>query len=173
MLDCLTVDGCPIEDLQLDFVLPGYPDIDLKKGGKNISVTLDNLEEYIQVCFVFSFIPCSLLQSRLLLATLVACQKHISSSSSSSSCIYSSVYLVTFSFSIFWLCAISWHSRIICHCHTHLIMTLEDSTLYTLFCHSEWITPKILKHSIYHSYLGRLNLCNCDINMKILSHFEL
>jgi len=54
MLDCLTVDGCPIDALELDFVLPGYPDIELKKGGKNISVTLDNLEEYVQVCFAFS-----------------------------------------------------------------------------------------------------------------------
>jgi len=51
LLDCLTVDGCLIEDLELDFVLPGFPDIELKKGGKNIAVTLDNLEEYVQVCF--------------------------------------------------------------------------------------------------------------------------
>jgi len=49
MLDSLTVDGCSINDLELDFVLPGYPDIELKKDGKNISVTLDNLEEYVQV----------------------------------------------------------------------------------------------------------------------------
>jgi len=49
MLDCLTVDGCSVDDLELDFVLPGCPDIELKKGGKNIAVTLDNLEEYVQV----------------------------------------------------------------------------------------------------------------------------
>lgn len=55
MLDCLTVDGCPIDDLELDFVLPGYADIELKKGGKNISVTLDNLEEYVQVYCVLGF----------------------------------------------------------------------------------------------------------------------
>jgi len=54
-LDCLTVDGCLIDDLELDFVLPGYPDIELKKGGKNISVTLDNLEEYVQVSFASSY----------------------------------------------------------------------------------------------------------------------
>jgi len=50
LLDSLTVDGSAVNDLELDFVLPGYPDIELKKGGKNISVTLDNLEEYVQVC---------------------------------------------------------------------------------------------------------------------------
>ena len=30
----LTMDGCPIEDLGLDFTLPGYPNIELRKGGK-------------------------------------------------------------------------------------------------------------------------------------------
>ncbi len=43
------MDGCIIEDLGLDFVLPGYPHIELKKGGKDIAVTLDNLEEYLKV----------------------------------------------------------------------------------------------------------------------------
>ncbi len=43
------MDGCPIEDLSLDFVLPGYPNIELKKGGKDIPVTLHNLEEYLHV----------------------------------------------------------------------------------------------------------------------------
>ena len=28
------MDGCPIEDLGLDFTLPGYPNIELRKGGK-------------------------------------------------------------------------------------------------------------------------------------------
>ena len=48
-LDNLTMDGCSIEDLDLDFTLPGYQNIELKKGGKDIPVTLDNLEEYLQV----------------------------------------------------------------------------------------------------------------------------
>ena len=30
----LTMDGCPVEDLGLDFTLPGYPNIELRKGGK-------------------------------------------------------------------------------------------------------------------------------------------
>ena len=29
----LTMDGCPVEDLGLDFTLPGYPNIELRKGG--------------------------------------------------------------------------------------------------------------------------------------------
>ena len=32
----LTMDGCPIEDLGLDFTLPGYPNIELRKGGKQL-----------------------------------------------------------------------------------------------------------------------------------------
>ena len=34
----LTMDGCPIEDLGLDFTLPGYPNIELRKGGKFYSM---------------------------------------------------------------------------------------------------------------------------------------
>ena len=31
-IDKITLDGCPVEDLGLDFTLPGYPNIELKKG---------------------------------------------------------------------------------------------------------------------------------------------
>ena len=48
-LDNLTMDGCTIDDLGLDFVLPGHPNVELRKGGKDIAVTLDNLEEYLRV----------------------------------------------------------------------------------------------------------------------------
>eukprot|EP00250_Pteridium_aquilinum_P022187 c25318_g3_i1 orf=376-6123(+) len=36
-----------IEDLCLDFTLPGYPDYELKPDGKNIGVNMESLEEYI------------------------------------------------------------------------------------------------------------------------------
>lgn len=36
-----------IEDLALDFTIPGY-DIELKPGGRDISVTTENVEEYIE-----------------------------------------------------------------------------------------------------------------------------
>ena len=36
-----------IEDLSLDFTLPGYPDIELIEHGETIVVTLDNLDLYI------------------------------------------------------------------------------------------------------------------------------
>lgn len=42
------MDGCSIEDLDINFTLPGYSSIELKKGGQDITVTLDNLEEYLQ-----------------------------------------------------------------------------------------------------------------------------
>ena len=34
------MDGCPVEDLGLDFTLPGYPNIELRKGGRDTSVSL-------------------------------------------------------------------------------------------------------------------------------------
>ncbi|CAN6481260.1 unnamed protein product [Victoria cruziana] len=41
--------GAPIEDLCLDFTLPGYPDYVLKPGGENTMVDIHNLEEYISL----------------------------------------------------------------------------------------------------------------------------
>ena len=43
------MDGCSIEDLGLDFIVPGHRNTELKKGGKDIIVTLNNLEEYLKV----------------------------------------------------------------------------------------------------------------------------
>ncbi|KAG6821487.1 hypothetical protein H0H93_010211 [Arthromyces matolae] len=40
------IESISIEDLALDFTLPGY-DIELKPGGRDIAVTSDNVEEYI------------------------------------------------------------------------------------------------------------------------------
>ena len=33
-ISALTMDGCPVEELGLDFTLPGYPNIELRKGGR-------------------------------------------------------------------------------------------------------------------------------------------
>lgn len=48
-VESLTLDGVPIEDLGLSFALPGYPDIELKRGGKDMTVSIHNLEEYIKL----------------------------------------------------------------------------------------------------------------------------
>ena len=45
----LLLDGCKIDDLLLVFTLPGYPNIELKKGGKDCLVTIHNLDQYINV----------------------------------------------------------------------------------------------------------------------------
>ncbi|XP_018009792.1 E3 ubiquitin-protein ligase TRIP12-like, partial [Hyalella azteca] len=45
----ITLDGCSVEDLSLNFTLPGYPNIELKKGGADICVTIDNLDQYLQL----------------------------------------------------------------------------------------------------------------------------
>lgn len=41
--------GAPVEDLYLDFTLPGYPEYVLKEGGENAEVNICNLEEYISL----------------------------------------------------------------------------------------------------------------------------
>ena len=65
----LTMDGCPVEDLGLDFTLPGYPNIELRKGGKDRGVTLDNLGQYVR------------LVSHWLLVEGVSCQMKVGVSS--------------------------------------------------------------------------------------------
>ena len=45
----LYLDGCKIDDLSLVFTLPGHPNIELKKGGKDCSVTIHNLDQYVNV----------------------------------------------------------------------------------------------------------------------------
>lgn len=41
-----------VEAIDLDFTMPGYG-FDLKKNGKDMTVTLDNLEEYLKVRGLF------------------------------------------------------------------------------------------------------------------------
>lgn len=44
------MNGCLVEDFGLDFILLGFFNIELKKGGKDILVIIYNLEEYLRVC---------------------------------------------------------------------------------------------------------------------------
>ena len=51
------MDGCRLEDLGLDFSLPGFPNIELMKSGTKTSLTIDNLDKYLNVslttlCFI-------------------------------------------------------------------------------------------------------------------------
>jgi hypothetical protein len=55
-LEGLTLDGCAIHNLGLDFTLPGHPTIELRKGGKDIPVTIHNLEEYIKVYIIIYYL---------------------------------------------------------------------------------------------------------------------
>jgi E3 ubiquitin-protein ligase TRIP12 len=48
-IEALDLDGCPIADLGLDFVLPGYPNVELRRGGRDIPVTIHNLHQYISL----------------------------------------------------------------------------------------------------------------------------
>ena len=49
LIEALDLDTCPISELGLVFELPGYENIELRKGGSEISVTIYNLDQYIKV----------------------------------------------------------------------------------------------------------------------------
>nr|CAB3267252.1 E3 ubiquitin-protein ligase TRIP12 [Phallusia mammillata] len=48
-ISSLTMDGCKLEDLGLDFLLPGFPSIELMKGGSKQSLTIQNLDKYLNL----------------------------------------------------------------------------------------------------------------------------
>ncbi|EOD43748.1 putative ubiquitin-protein ligase ufd4 protein [Neofusicoccum parvum UCRNP2] len=47
-IEAITVDGAHVEDLGLDFTLPGYPAIELIPDGVNTAVTIDNVAQYVE-----------------------------------------------------------------------------------------------------------------------------
>jgi E3 ubiquitin-protein ligase TRIP12 len=44
----LTIDDVNLEDLCLDFTLPGYPNIELEDNGSQKRVTMDNVDTYLE-----------------------------------------------------------------------------------------------------------------------------
>ncbi|KAK8037921.1 HECT-domain-containing protein [Apiospora phragmitis] len=44
----IVIDHSRLEDLALDFTLPGYPEIELKAGGAHIPVTIYNVDDYLE-----------------------------------------------------------------------------------------------------------------------------
>jgi E3 ubiquitin-protein ligase TRIP12 len=44
----IEVDGVRVDDLGLDFTLPGYPSIELVSDGSNIAVTIENVDLYLE-----------------------------------------------------------------------------------------------------------------------------
>ncbi|KAG0093950.1 Ubiquitin fusion degradation protein 4 [Podila epicladia] len=48
-LTSIECQGAKLDDMSLDFTLPGYPEIELKAGGSDIPVTIYNVEEYISL----------------------------------------------------------------------------------------------------------------------------
>ncbi|KAI9718739.1 MAG: hypothetical protein M1812_003913 [Candelaria pacifica] len=47
-------EGARVEDLGLDFTLPGYPHIELLPSGSNTAVTIENVDEYLQKVIDFT-----------------------------------------------------------------------------------------------------------------------
>lgn len=43
----IVVDGVRVEDLSLDFTLPGYPSIELIPDGSNVPLTIENVDQYV------------------------------------------------------------------------------------------------------------------------------
>ena len=50
------LDGCKIDDLALVFTLPGHPNIELKKGGKDCLVTITNLDQYVNLVVYWTLV---------------------------------------------------------------------------------------------------------------------
>lgn len=48
-IEYLNYDGCPIADLGLYFTLPGHANIELRRGGRDVPVTIQNLHQYISL----------------------------------------------------------------------------------------------------------------------------
>lgn len=48
-IDAITLDGAKVQDLCLDFTLPGRPEIELVLGGADREVTLESIGEYVQL----------------------------------------------------------------------------------------------------------------------------
>lgn len=46
-IENIQVDGVRVEDLSLDFTLPGYPGIELTADGSNVPLTIDNVDQYV------------------------------------------------------------------------------------------------------------------------------
>lgn len=46
-INALTIRDARIEDLMLDFTLPGYPGIELTEKGQDTAVTIDNVQDYV------------------------------------------------------------------------------------------------------------------------------
>ncbi|XP_015608368.1 E3 ubiquitin-protein ligase TRIP12 isoform X2 [Cephus cinctus] len=49
LIENLDLDGCSISDLGLVFELPGYENIELRKGGSDIPVDIYNVDQYIKL----------------------------------------------------------------------------------------------------------------------------
>ncbi|XP_026746441.1 E3 ubiquitin-protein ligase TRIP12-like, partial [Trichoplusia ni] len=49
LISGLELDGCPIEELGLDFILPGDGCTELRRGGRDLPVTAHNLHNYIDL----------------------------------------------------------------------------------------------------------------------------
>ncbi|RBA18855.1 E3 ubiquitin-protein ligase TRIP12 [Fusarium proliferatum] len=46
--ESITIDGVKLDDLCLDFTLPGYPNIQLEDNGSQKRVTIDNVDSYLE-----------------------------------------------------------------------------------------------------------------------------
>ncbi|KNC71959.1 hypothetical protein SARC_15494, partial [Sphaeroforma arctica JP610] len=49
-------DGATVDDLCLDFTLPGHPSIELVPDGKNVAVTSDNVTDYVEAVVQYTLV---------------------------------------------------------------------------------------------------------------------
>lgn len=55
-VESLTLNGVSVEDLGLEFTLPGFPLVELRKGGKDLTVNIDNIEQYVRLLCHWSLV---------------------------------------------------------------------------------------------------------------------
>jgi E3 ubiquitin-protein ligase TRIP12 len=53
--DKILYNNCRLSELDIYFIFPGYNDIELKPNGSNILLTMNNIEEYVQLIYEYIF----------------------------------------------------------------------------------------------------------------------
>lgn len=48
-IEHIKLDGSSVEDLRINFTIPGFPEMEMKEGGKNIFLNIENIEEYLKL----------------------------------------------------------------------------------------------------------------------------
>ena len=54
----ITCDGSSFKDLCLNFTIPGFPEMEMKEGGKDVLLSIENVEEYLKLLVWWLLFKC-------------------------------------------------------------------------------------------------------------------